>query len=170
MSRNRSASSPRPLCAAAAPALSAMPVRSAPAQKALSPAPESTTTRTSSSARADAIASRRPLMTPYDIALRRSGRLIVTRATPPAASYSSSSVIADPRSSPDRTRPARYRGRVMLVLGIAMLAALLVPLVTHGSYKRLLGTKVSWAWMLGVGLAIQIVLEFASPPRRYWHN
>ena len=50
MSRNRSASSPRPSCAAAAPAFSAMPPRSAPAQNALSPAPVSTTTRTSSSA------------------------------------------------------------------------------------------------------------------------
>jgi hypothetical protein len=63
-----------------------MPVRSAPAQNALSPAPVSTTTRTASSAEARAIASRNPLMTPYDIALRRSGRLIVTRATPLAAS------------------------------------------------------------------------------------
>ena len=58
----------------------------------------------------------------------------------------------------------------MLVLGIAMLAALLVPLFTHGSYKRLLGTKIHWGWVLAVGLAIQIALEFASPPRRYWHS
>jgi hypothetical protein len=58
----------------------------------------------------------------------------------------------------------------MLVLGIALLAALLVPLVTRGSYERLLGTKLHWGWLLAVGLAIQIALEFASPPRRYWHN
>jgi hypothetical protein len=58
----------------------------------------------------------------------------------------------------------------MLVLGIAMVAALLVPLVTHGSYKRLLDTKVHWGWLLAAGLAIQIGLEFAEPPRRYWHN
>src|SRR5262245_60912582 len=70
-----------------------MPVRSAPAQNALSPAPVSTTTRTASSARAPAIASRSPLITPYDIALRRSGRLIVTRATPPSTSYSTSPAV-----------------------------------------------------------------------------
>jgi Family of unknown function (DUF5317) len=58
----------------------------------------------------------------------------------------------------------------MLVLGLALLVALCVPLLTHGSYKRLLGTNVHWGWILAAGLAIQIVLEFASPPRRYWHN
>jgi uncharacterized protein DUF5317 len=58
----------------------------------------------------------------------------------------------------------------MLVLGVAMLVALVVPLLTHGSYKRLLGTKIRWGWLLAAGLAIQIALEFASPPRRYWHN
>jgi hypothetical protein len=58
----------------------------------------------------------------------------------------------------------------MLVLGIALLAALLVPLVTRGSYKRLLATELHWGWLLAAGLAIQIGLEFASPPRRYWHN
>jgi hypothetical protein len=58
----------------------------------------------------------------------------------------------------------------MLVLGVAMVAALLVPLLTHGSYKRLLDTKVHWGGLLAAGLAIQIVLEFAEPPRRYWHN
>jgi len=58
----------------------------------------------------------------------------------------------------------------MLALGLALLVALLVPLFTHGSYKRLLGTDVHWGWILAAGLAIQIVLEFASAPRRYWHN
>jgi Family of unknown function (DUF5317) len=58
----------------------------------------------------------------------------------------------------------------MLVLGIALLAALLVPLVTRGSYNRLLATKLHWGWLLAAGLAIQIALEFAGPPRRYWHN
>jgi len=58
----------------------------------------------------------------------------------------------------------------MLVLGIALLVALLVPLVTRGSYERLLSTKLRWGWLLALGLAIQIVLEFASPPRRYWHS
>src|SRR5689334_21150858 len=58
----------------------------------------------------------------------------------------------------------------MLALGLALLVALLVPLFTHGSYKRLLATDVHWGWILTAGLAIQIVLEFASPPRRYWHS
>jgi hypothetical protein len=58
----------------------------------------------------------------------------------------------------------------MLVLGVALLVALLVPLVTRGSYTRLLGTKIHWGWLLAAGLAIQIALEYASPPRRYWHS
>jgi hypothetical protein len=58
----------------------------------------------------------------------------------------------------------------MLALGVAVLVALLVPLLTHGSYKRLLGTDIHWGRFLAAGLAIQIALEFASPPRRYWHN
>jgi len=58
----------------------------------------------------------------------------------------------------------------MLVLGIAMLVALLLPLVTGGSYQRLLDTRVSWTWMLAAGLGVQLLLEFVSPPRQYWHN
>jgi hypothetical protein len=58
----------------------------------------------------------------------------------------------------------------MLALGVAVVIALLVPLVTHGSYQRLLATNIRWGWLLAAGLAIQIGLEFASPPRRYWHN
>jgi len=58
----------------------------------------------------------------------------------------------------------------MLVLVVALLFALLVPLFTHGSYKRLLATKIYWGSLLAAGLAIQIALEYASPPRRYWHS
>ncbi len=58
----------------------------------------------------------------------------------------------------------------MLVLVVAMLVAVLVPLFTHGSYKRLLATKIYWTWLLAAGLAIEIGLEYASPPRQYWHN
>ena len=58
----------------------------------------------------------------------------------------------------------------MLVLGIAVLAALLIPLVTLGSYKRLFATEIHWGWLLAAGLVIQLGLEFASPPRRYWHS
>ena len=56
----------------------------------------------------------------------------------------------------------------MLVLGIAMLAALLIPLVTLGSYKRLINTEIHWGWLLGLGLAIQLGLEYYTMPRRYW--
>ena len=58
----------------------------------------------------------------------------------------------------------------MLVLGIAMLAALLIPLVTLGSYKRLINTEIHWGWLLGLGLAIQLGLEYYTMPRRYWHT
>jgi Family of unknown function (DUF5317) len=58
----------------------------------------------------------------------------------------------------------------MLVLGIAMLAALLIPLVTFGSYKRLINTEIHWGWLLGAGLAIQLVLEYYTLPRQYWHS
>jgi hypothetical protein len=58
----------------------------------------------------------------------------------------------------------------MLVLGIAAAAALLIPLVTFGSYKRLFETKLHWTWLLAASLAIQLGLEFYSLPHRYWDN
>lgn len=56
----------------------------------------------------------------------------------------------------------------MLVLGIAAAAALLIPLVTLGSYKRLFDNKFHWGWLLAASLAIQLGLEFYDLPRRYW--
>jgi len=58
----------------------------------------------------------------------------------------------------------------MLVLGIAMVAALIIPLVTFGSYKRLINTEIHWGWLLGAGLAIQLTLEYYTLPRRYWDS
>jgi Family of unknown function (DUF5317) len=58
----------------------------------------------------------------------------------------------------------------MLALGIAMLAALLIPLVTFGSYKRLINTEIHWGWLLAAGLAIQLTLEYYTLPRQYWHS
>src|SRR4051812_20325345 len=58
----------------------------------------------------------------------------------------------------------------MLVLGIAATAALLIPLVTLGSYKRLFETKLRWTWALALSLAIQLGLEFYTLPERYWDN
>lgn len=58
----------------------------------------------------------------------------------------------------------------MLVLGIAVAAALLLPLLTLGSYQRLFDTKFRWPWVLAVSLAIQLGLEFYSLPHRDWDN
>jgi Family of unknown function (DUF5317) len=63
-----------------------------------------------------------------------------------------------------------YGGRAMLVLGIAVAAALFIPLVTLGSYKRLFDTRIHWGWLLGIGLAIQLGLEYFTLPHRYWHD
>jgi hypothetical protein len=57
----------------------------------------------------------------------------------------------------------------MFVLGIAVAVALLIPLVTFGSYKRLvIESKFHWGWVLAVSIAIQLFLEFYDLPRRYW--
>ena len=45
---------------------------------------------------------------------------------------------------------------ILNVQRLAVLIALLVPLFTHGSYKRLLGTKIYWGWLLAAGLAIPL--------------
>jgi hypothetical protein len=58
----------------------------------------------------------------------------------------------------------------MLVYGIAVAAALLIPLVTLGSYKRLFETQVHWVGPLAGGLAIQIVLEYVTLPRHEWNS
>jgi hypothetical protein len=58
----------------------------------------------------------------------------------------------------------------MLVLVFALLAAALVPLLTLGSYKRLIETDLHWGWLLAAGLAIQIGLEYYTLPRQYWHS
>jgi hypothetical protein len=57
----------------------------------------------------------------------------------------------------------------MFVLGIAVAVALLIPLVTFGSYKRLvIESKFHWAWVLAASIAIQLFLEFYDLPHRYW--
>src|SRR5262245_8265686 len=171
MSRKRSASSPRPSWAAAAPEFSAMPDRSAPAQNARSPAPVSTTTRTATSARALAIASRNPCITSYDIALRRSGRLIVTRATPSPTAYTTSSAIAPDRTaSTTRAVGLLYGDRSMLVLAIAVAVALILPAVTGGSSPRLIMTNWRWSPFLFAGLGIQLLLEFNTIPKSRWDD
>ena len=51
-----------------------------------------------------------------------------------------------------------------------MAIALLIPLVTRGSYARLLAVKWHWAGLLFAGLAIQILLEYYTLPREHWHD
>lgn len=58
----------------------------------------------------------------------------------------------------------------MLVYVVPVGAALLIPLLTLGSYKRLIETKLHWVWLLGAGLLIQLGLEWFTLPHRYWHN
>jgi hypothetical protein len=58
----------------------------------------------------------------------------------------------------------------VLVLLIAVAVALVIPLVTRGSYKRLLGVEWHLGWVLFAGLAIQIFLEYVSLPRDHWHD
>jgi len=58
----------------------------------------------------------------------------------------------------------------VLVLLIAVAVALVIPLVTRGSYKRLLGVEWHLGWVLFAGLAIQIFLEYVSIPRDHWHD
>ena len=58
----------------------------------------------------------------------------------------------------------------MIVYGIALLAAVLIPLFTRGSYKRLIATEMHWGWFLAAGLVIQLGLEYFTLPRQYWHS
>lgn len=58
----------------------------------------------------------------------------------------------------------------MFVLGIFVALALLIPLVTLGSYKHLINTDMRWGWLLGTGLAVQLGLEYYTLPVRYWHS
>ena len=58
----------------------------------------------------------------------------------------------------------------MLVLAIAVAIALVIPLLTRGSYTRLLRVEWHWAWLLFAGLAIQIFLEYSLIPKEHWHD
>lgn len=58
----------------------------------------------------------------------------------------------------------------MLVYVILILVAPLIPLVTRGSYTRLLDVKWRFKSVLFAGLAIQIALEYVTIPRAHWHD
>lgn len=58
----------------------------------------------------------------------------------------------------------------MLVYAIAIVVALVIPLLTRGSYGRLFGVRWRFGLVLFAGLAIQIALEFVTIPRDHWHD
>jgi len=58
----------------------------------------------------------------------------------------------------------------MLAYAIALGAATLIPLVTRGSYVRLVMAPWRWAGLLLGGFAIQLFLEYADIPESRWHD
>jgi hypothetical protein len=58
----------------------------------------------------------------------------------------------------------------MLVLGIAVAVALVLPLLTGGSYTRLVMTNWRWSALLFCGLGLQLALEFLPIPESRWND
>jgi hypothetical protein len=58
----------------------------------------------------------------------------------------------------------------VLVYAVAIVAALAIPLLTRGSYKRLVSTEWKLGWLLFAGLGIQIALEYVTIPKEHWHD
>jgi hypothetical protein len=58
----------------------------------------------------------------------------------------------------------------VLVYAIVVVVAPLIPLVTRGSYTRLLDVRWNLRSALFAGLAIQIALEYVTIPRAHWHD
>jgi hypothetical protein len=58
----------------------------------------------------------------------------------------------------------------VLVLAIAVAVALLIPLLTRGSYDRLLSVEWKWGGLLFAGLGIQIAFEYYTLPRARWDD
>jgi Family of unknown function (DUF5317) len=58
----------------------------------------------------------------------------------------------------------------MLVLGIAVAVALVLPLFTRGSYTRLVMTDWRWSPLLFAGLGLQLALEFLPIPKSRWDD
>jgi Family of unknown function (DUF5317) len=55
-------------------------------------------------------------------------------------------------------------------LGLVVLVAALVPLVTGGSYRRLAEAPWRWGGLLALGLALQLLLDTGLIPRSSWHS
>jgi hypothetical protein len=88
--------------------------------------------------------------------------LIVTRATPAAISYNTSVDINSGSYS--------HTIHLVLVYAIAVVAALAIPLLTRGSYSRMLEVRWRWGSLLFAGVAIQVFLEFVDIPKEHWHD
>jgi hypothetical protein len=58
----------------------------------------------------------------------------------------------------------------MLWTVLALGVALLVPLITGGSYARLLEKPWRWGSFLVAGLGMQLVLDIAPIPKSHWHD
>jgi hypothetical protein len=58
----------------------------------------------------------------------------------------------------------------VLVYAIVVVVAPLIPLVTRGSYTRLLDVRWRFRSVLFAGLAIQVLLEYVTIPREHWHD
>jgi hypothetical protein len=58
----------------------------------------------------------------------------------------------------------------VLVYAIAVVVAFAIPALTRGSYSRMLGVRWRFVFVLFVGLAIQVVLEYVTIPRDRWHD
>ena len=58
----------------------------------------------------------------------------------------------------------------MSFLGLVVLTAALLPLLTRGSYRRLAEAPWRWAGLLALGLALQLLLDTDLIPRSRWHD
>jgi hypothetical protein len=55
-------------------------------------------------------------------------------------------------------------------LGLVVLTAALLPLLTRGSYRRLAEAPWRWGGLLALGLGLQLLLDTDLIPRSRWHD
>ena len=58
----------------------------------------------------------------------------------------------------------------MSFLGLVVLVAALLPVVTGGSYRRLAVAPWRWGGLLALGLGLQLVLDTGLIPHSRWHD
>src|SRR5690242_20602726 len=104
--------------------------------------------------------------------------LILLRAPELEHALRHSASLAPPRWPVDHriVTGSTNRGRwVTTVVGVlrpvfALAVALLVPLVTRGSYARLFEKPWRWGSFLFAGLLIQVGLDVLPIPKSHWHD